>query len=364
MTRKAAVAALVVLAVAGALVLHAQKRREAAFLACAGFLVGVLLQRSKFCSNAAFRGEPGSATTVLAALAVGAAGFAVVLEMQLADASSPYLPHHWFVARAGWHLAAAGAAFGLGMSVSGGCLASSLWRLGEGRLASLTTWTGVIAGFAVGYLAWNWFWVHAVAGAPAVWLPRHLGYAGALVVTLLALLGLVGWVYRRPPAVPSAPGALGLGAALGALATIIFLRTRPMGVTGEISGLVRRLFPERLEGLDQMKGCVPDPTSSGIGDNGVFVLAILLGATAAAIASRDFALKRGSWRDHARGFGGGVFMGFGAMLAGGCTIGTFLSGAMSLSLHAWIFAAACLAGSWIGRRLVGPGASSTSPPGV
>ncbi|MCE7985048.1 MAG: hypothetical protein DYG89_28065 [Caldilinea sp. CFX5] len=48
---------------------------------------------------------------------------------------------------------------------------------------------------------------------------------------------------------------------------------------------------------------------------------------------------------------GGVFMGWGAMTALGCTVGTLLSGIAAFALSGWVFGAATLAGVWIGIKL-------------
>ena len=52
------------------------------------------------------------------------------------------------------------------------------------------------------------------------------------------------------------------------------------------------------------------------------------------------------------GFAGGLLMGWGAMTALGCTVGTLLSGIMAFALSGWVFAVATAAGAWLGLRLV------------
>jgi len=48
---------------------------------------------------------------------------------------------------------------------------------------------------------------------------------------------------------------------------------------------------------------------------------------------------------------GGIFMGWGAMLALGCTVGTLLSGISAFALSGWVFAVAVFVGIWVGVRL-------------
>lgn len=45
---------------------------------------------------------------------------------------------------------------------------------------------------------------------------------------------------------------------------------------------------------------------------------------------------------------GGIAMGYGARLAGGCNIGAYFSGIASFNLHGWIWGAVALGGTWWG----------------
>lgn len=48
---------------------------------------------------------------------------------------------------------------------------------------------------------------------------------------------------------------------------------------------------------------------------------------------------------------GGVLIGIGARLAGGCNIGAYLAGIASGSLSGWLWGAFALAGIWVGPKL-------------
>jgi uncharacterized membrane protein YedE/YeeE len=75
---------------------------------------------------------------------------------------------------------------------------------------------------------------------------------------------------------------------------------------------------------------------------------VFLGAFLAALAARELAWQ--GWegaRAMQRYLSGAVLMGFGAMLAGGCSIGAGVSGASALALTAW----AALAAMWVGGTL-------------
>ncbi len=62
------------------------------------------------------------------------------------------------------------------------------------------------------------------------------------------------------------------------------------------------------------------------------------------------------WRTALAAVLGGILMGVGARLAGGCNIGAYLAGIASGSLSGWVWGAVALAGTWVGlrgRRLFG-----------
>ncbi|MEM9270860.1 MAG: YeeE/YedE thiosulfate transporter family protein, partial [Pseudomonadota bacterium] len=73
---------------------------------------------------------------------------------------------------------------------------------------------------------------------------------------------------------------------------------------------------------------------------------LILGALAASgLAGRFAPVWRLSGREVATAVAGGLLMGFGARLSGGCNIGAYLGGVASGSLHAWAWALAAFAGS-------------------
>ncbi|MEX1147393.1 MAG: YeeE/YedE thiosulfate transporter family protein, partial [Sphingomonadales bacterium] len=85
--------------------------------------------------------------------------------------------------------------------------------------------------------------------------------------------------------------------------------------------------------------------------NGVFVIGLVLASWASALAAGEF---RPSWPGAGgalRSLAGGVLLGWGAMVALGCTVGVLLSGIMAGAVSGWIFAVFCFMGIWVGWRL-------------
>ena len=109
----------------------------------AGF--GVIFQRSRFCLVRAFRepfmtGDAEHTRAAALALVVSTLGFAILKFTDLKDKSE------WVFPAAGVGALAGGLAFGVGMTLAGGCGAGSLWRAGEGQVK---LWVAV-ACFALG----------------------------------------------------------------------------------------------------------------------------------------------------------------------------------------------------------------------
>lgn len=366
--------------VAWAIFLHDSRGREASFTVAAGAAFGAILQRSRFCFASAFRDlflmkKRRVAMGLLAALAVGSVGYIVVFGAQLPDARAGYLPRTAHVTPAHVHLVLGGLSFGLGMVLAGGCISGHLYRLGEGSLLAPAALAGLVPGYWLGYALWNFLWVKAVATAPLVWLPASLGYAGALGLQLAVLGGAAALLLRTLPA-PAPPPAEPLdgkaalrkvfvegwpawvgGAAIGVLAMLVLYRTRPLGVTSEIgrltllAGRAIGLAPARVEGLEGLKGCWEAGTET-LTQGALFLIALVAGSLAAALEAGEFRIRSGRPRAFAMAFGGGILLGFGAMISLGCTVGTFLSGVMAFSLSGWLFALGLVGGAWAGSRVL------------
>ena len=81
-------------------------------------------------------------------------------------------------------------------------------------------------------------------------------------------------------------------------------------------------------------------------------LGIIAGAFASALLSRQFKLRTTSKREYAKGLTGGVLMGFGAALTGGCNVGGFYSGIGMFSLGGYAMMAGLGIGAFIGLKLL------------
>jgi hypothetical protein len=131
---------------------HSEEDKKAvrALLVIAGFGIGFVLHRSRFCFSRVFR-EPfmtaeGEMTkAMILAIALGAPVGAALISYGTID---PYLA---IPARFWLGSALGGLVFGIGMVFAGGCASGSLWRIGEGHLKLVVAviffaWSGSTAG--------------------------------------------------------------------------------------------------------------------------------------------------------------------------------------------------------------------------
>jgi uncharacterized protein len=227
------------------------------------------------------------------------------------------------------------------------------------------------------FLTWNPIYLALVSGKPVIWLPATFGFGGSLLLQL-GVLGLLFWAVsklaRRPAAPVDAqdslvqkvlfrrwPAWIG-GLLIGLLGAAVLLRTEPLGVTSELTGAARwlgdyfSLLPERMEGLDTIRGCASRPAEGLFSRGFLFIAALVFGSLGSALMSGEFEWERPSLSAAFLALTGGVLLGWGAMISFGCTIGTLLSGIHASSLSGWLFGAAVIGGILLGlpvrRRLL------------
>lgn len=338
-----------------------------------GAAFGLLLQRSRVCFFCVTRDfidhrDPRGLLGIVAALAVGTIGYAVVMGAWLPVPALPRLPPDVHIGPVSLALVAGATTFGFGMALSGSCISAHLYRLGEGSPTAPFALVGTLAGFGLGFLSWNTLYLRVIQEAPVLWLPHRLGYGGWVVLQLGVLAAIAAWLlsYRsRGEGQPASasdplhgrwPAHLG-GILIGFLAVLALFRLGPLGVTAEIGSIARTaagaagLLPARLEGLDGFAGCATAVKEAVLSRNGVFVLGLMAGAWAGAVATGEFRPRLPTRGEVARGLAGGLLMGWGAMVALGCTVGVLLSGIMGGAVSGWVFAVACLAATWAGWRI-------------
>ena len=152
-----------------------------------GVIIGILMQRTRFCFVRAFRdpfmtGESEATRAVAMAVVIGAIGFSILKWTDLKDWDVFVSPGFWTGSLIG------GTVFGLGMSLSGGCGTSSLWRAGEGQIK---LWFSLVAFALSGSLFRDWLdqsgWLQKI-GEP-MFLPDFMSW-GLALITVVLIMGL------------------------------------------------------------------------------------------------------------------------------------------------------------------------------
>jgi uncharacterized membrane protein YedE/YeeE len=341
----------------------------ASFSLLTGLALGFLFERGRFCFFCIFRdfiedrnSEPLYA--VLAALAVGGVGYAVVFGAFLPSPIAGRLPPEAHIGPVSWALALAGFAFGIGMALSGACISGHLYRLGEGYSRAPLALSGALVGFGLGFYTWNTLYLTTIAGAPAGWLPAWLGYGGALALALLRFVPLQPARIEQRIDLRSLHHALFgsrwnplvTGALVGVIGVFAYLRVEPLGVTAQLGSISRTLLNDaglllpRLNGLDTLAGCATQVVQA-ITDNGWLIGGFVLASLAAALLANRFELSKLTPGNSVTALLGGLLMGWGSMTALGCTVGTLLSGISAFSLSGWVFAVAVFVGVIVGVKL-------------
>ncbi len=312
-----------------------------------GLAFGVAAQVSRFCLRRAVVAGPdrdAALGTWLSALAVAIAGTTLVTGLGWVDLSD----HRQMVSDLPLAaLMVGGLAFGIGMVLTRGCISRLTVLGGTGNLRALT----VLVIFAI----------VAHATLKGVFAPLRVGLGGA---TLEAGIG----------SLAELPGGAVTWAALlvaGLVAAIAWLRPRPLHVmmAGAIGALVVAgwvatgwLFfdafePQPVQSMaftstwaDSLFWTVAStsiPAGFGVG----LVGGVFAGGFLSALVRRELSLESfESPRQTLRYVAGAALMGFGGVLAGGCTVGAGLSGVSMLSLSAIVALLSIVTGALVADR--------------
>jgi|Deesub1362A_J573_1020465.scaffolds.fasta_scaffold00131_30 hypothetical protein len=161
-----------------------------------GFILGFLVQRSRFCMTGAirdyilFRIDRNLKMTLMI---LGTTSFFYTFFMTVGVLRPTNMP-------AGWYSVVGGVIFGIGMAIAGGCVISSFARIGEGSLNYLITAFMILVGVAIGAQLYTIPWLAAklaggvessLLGSPygLIWL-GEFPLANPLAVYLFKIKGV------------------------------------------------------------------------------------------------------------------------------------------------------------------------------
>lgn len=319
----------------------------------AGLLLGYALQRSDLCFHSVFRGLWERRFEVVRGYALAAAISAVGLS--LIYALDPWDQLNQGLGFRPVSIVAGGLTIGVGMVVAASCTSGLFYKLGSGMVGAVVGLTG----WAAGELAAKDLRLPGpvvLEAGEAGTIPGVLGVPRlAVALPLLGLVGAALWRGRHggtpdPAREPWRWRWPAIGAGVG-LATIAGWALAGAGgasfgpsTTGAVSGLIAG---------------APNEWQLS------FLVAIVLGSAIAAGMRGGWWVRGESARRLAGLFVGGLLLGAGAIVAGGCNLGHGLSGVAQLNVSSFVAVASMIAGvglaRWV-RRSASPRSVARSEP--
>lgn len=259
-----------------------------------------------------------------------------------------------FVAPVGIGLGVGAFMFGIGMQMASGCGSGTLGALGAGSVRMRAVLPFFVAGAFWGSLdapAWD-----ALPAFAPVSLGDAWGWSLSAVIQLLFVAAL--WrLLPKSAALPQRTVAAALALAVFAAACVP-LAGHPWGITSAFAlggaKIAQTLGWDAAQSAAWSQGwqaqALADPwwhdTTARLD------MGLVLGAFAAArIVSPRPRFAMPDWRGWAFAAVGGLLMGYGARISGGCNIGAFVGGVVSGSPHGWAWIVAALVGCRVGIAL-------------
>jgi len=361
-----------------------------ALLGLIGFAIGVTLLGTNFGFSIAFRRAVEGDPVIFRAHAVMFALATIIIVPILAQGSVLGQAVEGFSNPIGPAFILGAAIFGIGMQMSGGCASGTLYLLGGGNAKFLAVLLAFILGSTIGAAHMGFWWslpslppmtVFTIGPWPLGLALDLAGFAAVAWATLrfgwpehdrigwkqpiresysncLNRDGLTEWVAstHSDPALGALPRRLLLGAIALALlnAATVLVAGRPWSETYGFALWGSKLAGELGWHPEDWAFWQDSPSLSGsifIDKTSIMDMSIILGAFAAGSWSGRLTPQLGgSWRSWLAGAFGGLMMGYGARLSGGCNIGAYFSAIASGDFSGWIWAAAALTTTMIGVR--------------
>ena len=345
------------------------------------FIFGAVANRTNFCtigavSDVVNMGSWGRMRMWLLAIAVAILGTQALQLAGLIDITKSFYVRANFT----WlSYILGGFLFGIGMTLGSGCGSKTLVRLGAGSLKSLVVF--IFLGFAAymtlkGLFAiWRIRWLDPVAADFAAYgiarqdLPALIvawtGASPAAVETIVAVAvagPLLAFVFKDRDFRGSFDHILG-GAVVGLVIVGGWYVTGHLGYAENPETLENVFFGTNSRTIESLSFVAPvaftlellmlwSDRSLGMTFGVAATLGIVLGSLAYALVSRTFRWEGfAGAEDTANHVIGGLLMGFGGVLALGCTIGQGLTGLSTLALGSFLAFAAIVAGSALTMKL-------------
>ncbi len=325
-----------------------------------GALLGFVMQRGRFCLTGGFRDmyiakDYRMFYALLIAIAVQSIGVYTLIQFGAIEFSAGGFS--WMATIIGSFI------FGIGIVLAGGCATGTWYRAGEGLLGS---WIALF-----GYM----FMSAVMKSGVLVPVDQTMKSVQTATNSIADSTGISVWVYiavftaivlfltikeyRKPKiAIPTMkPKRTGLS-------HLFFEKRWHPFFTAVLVGVIAIMAWPLSEATGRMSGLGITTPSANIlqflvsGESqyinwGVFlVLGIFLGSFIAAKGSREFRFRMPDVKTGISSFIGGNLMGFGASLAGGCSIGNGLVMTAMMTWQGWVSLLFIILGTWTASYFV------------
>ncbi|MEM7093314.1 MAG: YeeE/YedE thiosulfate transporter family protein [Actinomycetota bacterium] len=323
----------------------------------AGGALGFVLSRGDFCFHSTWRRlfQDPPHTSLLRAYATLLLVATPVVQIFLAtDLLDPFIPPF-----TPWAAIIGGLIFGIGMVIAQTCVSGMFYKLGSGMLGmivaivawaigDLLVWRGGLSGLRTS-LTERVVTTSADDGSVDVATMTSVFGAFGVVLVIVAALAIAAWVMRddavhtgpvvgddRPPPLDGIP----LGVATGGVIILAWLLVRWHGFDYAYgtSSVPSQLWGRIVDGTDTPMW-IP-----------VALISVVPGALAAAVVGNRLWVRDETAFRYIQLGAGGLVMGVGAGIAGGCNLGHSMVGVPLLSIGSIVTTIAIATGVWVGHR--------------
>ncbi|ABN75120.1 YeeE/YedE family protein [Actinobacillus pleuropneumoniae] len=308
-----------------------------------GLLLGIILQRGQFCLSGqlrqvAFKRDFTSFSPLLTAISVQSIGF-YLLEQQ-GVIRFPSSPMPILATLLGAFL------FGIGMGVANRCVSGQLYRAGEGMIAAMIT----LFVFAVTTVATQTgvlkFWVASQLETESklITVPQTLRISSLWFIIPLSLIATWGLQKSRKiqPLIPRKPfgqfwSPHFTAILLGLVSILAWVLSAETGREFGLSFSIPVGHALQYLTLGQQRY---------LNWGTYLIIGLVLGSFLSAKFSGNFRWKALSATDFGKSVAGGILMGIGASLTGGCTMANAVVGTAYFSWQGWIATIVMMFGVW------------------
>ncbi len=313
--------------------------------ALAGLLMGYVLQRGQLCFHSTIRNSLDARFLLARGWALGVAlasvGLALLFLLPGTSGLNQGLAFRPVANVAG------GLIIGIGMVVAKSCVSGLFYKLGSGMLGALV---GLI-GWAGGELLARQLTLPGptvLSGGEGATIPGLLGLP-RLVVAVLLLIAVAVALWQRPgresPAHDWQWGWPQIGFGVGVATTAGWALAAIGGAS---------FGPSSVGAVASLASGSPSYWLI------TFLLGIVVGGNLSARTAGGFWLRGEEPVRYLQLAAGGLLLGAGGWIAGGCNLGHGLSGVAQLNVSSFVVVAAMVAGVWVARRGAGRAARQPS----